>query len=147
MNKVKQAALESAGWRFGDFGDFLDLTDAERRLVEFRVRVAVAIREARDRNRMTQAQLARAIKSTQPRVVKIEQGAAGVSLDQMLHAYFAAGGAAPEFATLKARPGVRTVIDTDEVIANIGGAKVPARKSSGMAKPSRGKGKAEKTTK
>ena len=109
MNKAKKAALESAGWQFGDFGDFLGLTDAERRLVEFRARVAVAIREARDRNRMTQAQLARAIKSTQPRVVKIEQGAAGVSLDQMLHAYFAAGGQAPLLEASETEPSKTTV--------------------------------------
>ncbi len=36
MNKAKREALESAGWAFGDYGDFLGLTDAERRLVEFR---------------------------------------------------------------------------------------------------------------
>jgi DNA-binding XRE family transcriptional regulator len=104
MNKTKRAALESAGWTFGDFGDFLGLTDAERRLVEFRARLAVAIREARERKAMTQGQLAQAIKSTQPRVVKIEQGAAGVSLDQMLQAYFAAGGEAPRLAAPRTRP-------------------------------------------
>ncbi len=103
MNKTKRAALESAGWTFGDFGDFLGLTDAERRLVEFRARLAVAIREARERKKMTQGQLAEAIRSTQPRVVKIEQGAAGVSLDQMLHAYFAVGGEAPKLDILRTK--------------------------------------------
>ncbi len=41
---------------------------------------------------MSQKQLAARIKTSQPRVVKIEQAAVDVSLDQMLRAFAAAGG-------------------------------------------------------
>jgi hypothetical protein len=94
MSKAERRALEAAGWKFGDYGDFLGLSDAERQIVELRIRLTRGIREARDRAGMTQADLAAAMKSTQPRVARIEAGGRGVSLDQMMRAYFAAGGKA-----------------------------------------------------
>jgi DNA-binding XRE family transcriptional regulator len=94
MNRVEHEALEAAGWKFGDHGDFLGLSDAERQIVELRIRLSRGIREARERAGMTQADLAAAMKSTQPRVARIEAGGRGVSLDQMMRAYFAAGGKA-----------------------------------------------------
>jgi DNA-binding XRE family transcriptional regulator len=94
MSKAEREALEAAGWKFGDYGDFLGLSDAERQIVELRIRLSRAIREARDRAGMTQADLASAMKLTQPRVARIEAGGRGVSLDQMMRAYFEAGGKA-----------------------------------------------------
>jgi DNA-binding XRE family transcriptional regulator len=94
MNKAEREALEAAGWKFGDYGDFLGLSDAERQIVELRIRLTRGICEARERAGMTQADLAAAMNSTQPRVARIEAGGRGVSLDQMMRAYFAAGGKA-----------------------------------------------------
>jgi DNA-binding XRE family transcriptional regulator len=94
MSRVEREALEAAGWKFGDYGDFLGLSDAERQIVELRIRLSRAIREARERAGMTQADLASAMKSTQPRVARIEAGRRGVSLDQMMRAYFTVGGKA-----------------------------------------------------
>lgn len=94
MSRVEREALEAAGWKFGDYGDFLGLSDAERQIVELRIRLSRAIREARERAGMTQADLASAMKSTQPRVARIEAGGRSVSLDQMMRAYFAVGGKA-----------------------------------------------------
>jgi ribosome-binding protein aMBF1 (putative translation factor) len=42
--------------------------------VELRIRLSRGIREARERAGMTQADLAAAMKSTQPRVARIEAG-------------------------------------------------------------------------
>jgi DNA-binding XRE family transcriptional regulator len=94
MNKAKREALEAAGFKVGDFGDFLELTDAERQIIELRVRLARQIREGREKAGMTQEALATEIASTQPRVARIEAAAKGVSLDQMWRAYFAVGGKA-----------------------------------------------------
>ena len=100
MSRAEREALEAAGWKFGDYGDFLGLSDAERQIVELRLRLSRGIRTARERAGMTQADLASAMKSTQPRVARIEAGGRGVSLDQMMRAYFAAGGKADAlFAT------------------------------------------------
>ncbi len=92
MDKVKRRALEAAGWRFGDAGDFLGLSDAERQLVELRLAVARAMRERREAQKLSQHDVAARMKSSQSRVAKIEAGAAGVSLDLMFRGLFAVGG-------------------------------------------------------
>jgi DNA-directed RNA polymerase sigma subunit (sigma70/sigma32) len=102
MNKAKREALEAAGFKVGDYGDFLGLTDAERQIIELRVWLARQIREGREKSGMTQEALATLIASTQPRVAKIEAAAKGVSLDQMWRAYFALGGKADYLFSLRA---------------------------------------------
>jgi predicted XRE-type DNA-binding protein len=92
MNKAKREALEAAGFRVGDYGDFLGLTDAERELVELRVRLGREIRQRRERAKLTQKGLAVMLGTTQPRVAKIEAGTRGVTLDQMVRAYVTVGG-------------------------------------------------------
>ncbi|HEY2146518.1 MAG TPA: helix-turn-helix domain-containing protein, partial [Pirellulales bacterium] len=54
--------------------------------------IALATREQRQRVNLSQKELARRLKTSQPRIVKIERAAADVSLDQILRAYSAAGG-------------------------------------------------------
>src|SRR5438105_12903762 len=92
MNPEKRKALEAAGWRFGDAADFLGMTDEERQLLDARIEAALAVRRQRQARKLTQTQLASRIKTSQPRVAKIERAAPDVSLDQMLRAFAAAGG-------------------------------------------------------
>jgi predicted XRE-type DNA-binding protein len=92
MDNKKQKALEAAGWRIGDAGDFLDLTDEESQLVELRLTIGRSIRRLRETQNLTQQQLAAKIKSSQSRVAKIEAATADVSLDLMFRGFFAAGG-------------------------------------------------------
>jgi ribosome-binding protein aMBF1 (putative translation factor) len=92
MDKKKQNALEAAGFRIGDAEDFLGLTQEERRLVELRVAVSRAVRRLRERQRLTQQQLAARLKSSQSRVAKIEAASADVSLDLLFRGLFAVGG-------------------------------------------------------
>lgn len=92
MNAEKRQALEAAGWRFGDAADFLGMSDDERQLLDARVEMALAVRRQRHVRKLSQKQLASRLKTSQPRVVKIERAAADVSLDQILRAFAAAGG-------------------------------------------------------
>jgi len=92
MDSEKRKALEAAGWRFGDAADFLGMTDEERQLLEARVEMALAVRRQREALRLSQKQLAGRLKTSQPRVAKIERAAPDVSLDQILRAFAAAGG-------------------------------------------------------
>lgn len=92
MDSAKRKALEAAGWRFGDAADFLEMTDAERQFLDARVEAALAVRRQREALKLTQKQLASRIKTSQPRIAKIEQAAPDVSLDQILRAFAAAGG-------------------------------------------------------
>jgi predicted XRE-type DNA-binding protein len=122
MKAEKQRALEAAGWRFGDAAEFLEMTDEERQVLDVRVEAALAIRRQRKVLKLSQKQLASRIKTSQPRVAKIERAAADVSLDQMLRAFAAVGGrivvrhgepSRAHRATLgaaQARPGRKTVV-------------------------------------
>jgi predicted XRE-type DNA-binding protein len=92
MNKDKRQALEAAGFVIGDAGDFLGLTDDERQLVELRVAVSRAVRARREQQSLTQTQVAKKLKTSQPRVAKIEAGASDVSLDLMFRGFFVLGG-------------------------------------------------------
>jgi transcriptional regulator with XRE-family HTH domain len=92
MEKEKQQALEAAGWRFGDADDFLGMTDAEQQMLDARVEAALAVRRQRERQNLSQKELAARLKTSQPRVAKIERAAADVTLDQILRAFAAAGG-------------------------------------------------------
>ena len=92
MDSKKRAALEAAGWRLGDAADFLNLTDDERQLLDARVKLALAVRRLREARRLSQKQLGARLKTSQPRVAKIERAASDVSLDQLVRAFAAAGG-------------------------------------------------------
>jgi hypothetical protein len=48
MEKKKRNALKAAGFRIGDAGDFLGLTQRERRLVKLRLTVSRAKGRTRD---------------------------------------------------------------------------------------------------
>jgi predicted XRE-type DNA-binding protein len=74
MKKAVREALTKAGFRIGDYGDFLELSDEERSIVELRVAIVKAIRSYRESQQLTQKQLAGKMKSSQSRVAKIEAG-------------------------------------------------------------------------
>ena len=92
MDKAKRAELEARGYWVGDAADLLALDDPERKLVEYRVRLAIGVREAREQADLTQAGLAERIRSSQAQIARIEAGDRGVTIDLMLKALFAAGG-------------------------------------------------------
>jgi transcriptional regulator with XRE-family HTH domain len=92
MNERERAALEAAGFRIGDAEDFLELTDEERGLVELRVAVSRAVRARREALGLTQEQVAKKLKTSQPRVALIEAGARAASLDAMFRGLFILGG-------------------------------------------------------
>jgi transcriptional regulator with XRE-family HTH domain len=92
MELEKRKALEAAGWRFGDAADFLGMSEQERQLLDARMEMALAVRRLREALNLSQKQLGVRIKTSQPRIAKIEQAASDVSLDQILRAFTAAGG-------------------------------------------------------
>lgn len=98
MDKKKRSTLEAAGFQIGDAGDFLGLTDEERRLVDLRVQLSRTVRRLREEQKLTQKQLAAKLKSSQSRVAKIELGAADVSLDLLFRGLFALGGGLPDLS-------------------------------------------------
>ncbi|WP_146676292.1 XRE family transcriptional regulator [Pirellula sp. SH-Sr6A] len=92
MDAKKRKAIEAAGWKVGDAADFLEMSVEERQLLDTRIALARAIRLQRESVKMSQKELGAKMKTSQPRVAKIERAAPDVSLDQLVRALAAAGG-------------------------------------------------------
>jgi predicted XRE-type DNA-binding protein len=92
MDSTKRKRLEAAGWKIGDAADFLEMGDAERQVLDARVKLALAIRRQREARHLSQKALGVKLGTSQPRVAKIERAASDVSLDQLMRAFAAVGG-------------------------------------------------------
>jgi predicted XRE-type DNA-binding protein len=92
MDATTRKAIEAAGWKVGDAADFLGMSDEERQWLEARVELALAVRRQREALNLSQKQLGALLKTSQPRVAKIERAASDVSMDQLVRAFTAAGG-------------------------------------------------------
>ena len=92
METTKRKALQAGGWKSGDAADFLEMNEEERQLLDARMELALAIRRQRESEHLSQKELGARLKTSQPRIAKIEQAASDVSLDQLVRAFVAAGG-------------------------------------------------------
>ena len=100
MKQTKKARLEAAGWRVGDAADFLGLSDEERRFVELKLALASGVRQLRERRGLTQAALAKQLRSSQSRVAKMEAADTSVSLDLMMRSLLSIGATPRDIAKL-----------------------------------------------
>jgi ribosome-binding protein aMBF1 (putative translation factor) len=91
MRNDKRKRLEAKGWKVGSAKEFLGLSSQEEAYIEIKLRLAESLREQRLRRRMTQSDLAKAIKSSQSRVAKMEAGEGSVSLDLLVRSLLALG--------------------------------------------------------
>jgi DNA-binding XRE family transcriptional regulator len=98
MEKSKKRRLEKKGWVVGDTQQFLQLTADEFAYIELKLAFSKRLRERRIKERMTQAQLARQIKSSQSRVAKMEAGDPSVSIDLLIRSLIALGVTKKELA-------------------------------------------------
>ena len=92
MDARKRKKLERLGGRVTTSQEFLGLTDAEAAIVELRIELASAVRKRRVAAGLTQADLAKAIGSSQSRVAKMEGGDPQASLESLVRALVATGG-------------------------------------------------------
>jgi predicted XRE-type DNA-binding protein len=123
MNKAQREAVGSSGWQVSDVGDFLDISDAEVRVLDLRISVVNAIKQGRERSGLTQKQLAELLGTSQPRVARIESpAAADVSLDQRFQALFAVG------STLADLDGLPTEVTGETAVGQGGPADTPGRR-------------------
>ena len=91
MNATKLKRLRAAGWKVGSTKDFLKLSDEEAALVELKLSLAGALKQARQKRRLSQMDLAQRMGSSQSRVAKIEAGDPSVTIDLMVRAILATG--------------------------------------------------------
>jgi len=90
MEKVKRKRIEAKGWKVGTVADFLELSPEEEALLEIKLALSRSLRERRQQ-KMTQAQLAQKLQSSQPRIAKAEGGDASVSIELLIRAILATG--------------------------------------------------------
>lgn len=91
MDKRKKEKLAKKGWRVGSVADFLDLSAEEVSYIEMKLALSEELRAWRRRKRLTQADLAKAIESSQSRVAKMEAGDPTVSIDLLIKSLLALG--------------------------------------------------------
>ena len=100
MKQTKKTRLEAAGWRVSDAAEFLGLSDEERRFVELKLALAFGVRQLRERRGLTQAALAKQLRSSQSRVAKMEAADTSVSLDLMMRSLLSIGATPRDIAKL-----------------------------------------------
>ena len=82
--------VKRLGWKDGTVGELLNLTPEESALIEIKLALSRKLRERRQ-SRMTQAQLAKKLHSSQSRIAKAETGDSSVSIELLVRAILATG--------------------------------------------------------
>lgn len=100
MDEKKRKRLETAGWKTGSAYDFLEMTAEETSYVELKLIFSAAVRKLRRQHHLTQAQLAKLMRSSQSRVAKAEAGDASVSLDLLIRSLLTLGASNSDLADL-----------------------------------------------
>jgi predicted XRE-type DNA-binding protein len=94
----RRKRLEKAGWAVGDAAEFLGLSAQEAALVDMRLALARHLRTLRTRRKLSQATVARLVRSSQSRVAKMEAGDPTVSIDLLLRSLLTIGATKKEIA-------------------------------------------------
>ena len=87
----KAARLEKAGWKTTTVQEFLNLSDEDMAVIEVKVALAKKLREQRTRSGLSQVEVARIVRSSQPRVAKMEAADRSVSIDLLVKALVKTG--------------------------------------------------------
>jgi hypothetical protein len=102
MRDEKRRRLEAKGWTVGSTKEFLRLSDEEAAYIDLKLRLANGLKQRRRRRRLTQVALARALRSSQSRVAKMEAGDPSVSIDLLVRSLLALGTSARELSRIVA---------------------------------------------
>jgi len=92
------------------------MSNEESQLLDARIQLALAIRRQREALHLSQKELGAKLKTSQPRVAKIERAASDVSLDQLVRAFTATGGKFVVKSTIKQKKGKRAGGKTTDTI-------------------------------
>ena len=98
MKQSKRKALEKKGWKVGSASDFLNLSDEELALIELKIALGNALKQRRQKKRLTQKAAAKAIASSQSRIAKMEAGDPSVSIDLLIKSMYTLGASNKEVA-------------------------------------------------
>jgi ribosome-binding protein aMBF1 (putative translation factor) len=105
MDAAKRKRLKAAGWSVGSAKDFLKLSPEEEAFVELKLRLSDSLKRRRQNKNLSQAALAKNIKSSKSRVAKMEAGDPSVSIDLLIRALLATGATHTDLARVVASHG------------------------------------------
>jgi DNA-binding XRE family transcriptional regulator len=91
MNKKKKEILESKGYKVGSVDEFLGLSEQESQYIELKLALSQALADRRKKSKLTQAQLAKMLKSSQSRIAKMEKGDPTVTVDLLVKSLLVMG--------------------------------------------------------
>jgi predicted transcriptional regulator len=83
--------MSKQDWKEGTVQEFLGLSDVDMALVETKVALTRALRHQRKASRLTQSDVAHAMRTSQSRLARIEAGDPSVSLDLVFKALYTVG--------------------------------------------------------
>ena len=98
MRKSKKAKLEAAGWVVGSVKEFLGLSEADAVLIEMKLALSRSLRDRRNKQGLSQVQLAERLQSSQSRVAKMEAGDPPVSMDLLVSSLLLLGASSADLA-------------------------------------------------
>ena len=104
MRANKRAKLEAQGWKVGSADEFLVLTPEESAYIEMKLALSNSLKQQRLKKRMSQVELAKAVKSSQSRIAKMEAGDPSVSIDLLMKSLLALGASPKQLAKAIATP-------------------------------------------
>jgi DNA-binding XRE family transcriptional regulator len=91
MQQSKRKVLAKKGWKTGSAKEFLELSDEELAVIELKIALGNAVKQRRQKQRLTQTAFAKLISSSQSRVAKMEAGDPSVSLDLLVKSMLSLG--------------------------------------------------------
>lgn len=91
MQVRKRRKLEAAGWKLGSADEFLGLSAEESAYLDIKQALSQALRERRQKQNLSQVELAKLVNSSQSRVAKMEAGDPSVSMDLLVKSLLALG--------------------------------------------------------
>ena len=104
MRANKRAKLEAQGWKVGSADEFLALTPEESAYIEMKLALSNSLKQQRLKKRMSQVELAKAVRSSQSRIAKMEAGDPSVSIDLLMKSLLALGASPKQLAKAIATP-------------------------------------------
>ena len=103
MDAKKRERLGASGWRVGDTAEFLGLSPEETEFIELKLALAEGLRDERESQGLTQADVAQRVGSSQSRVAKMEAADSTVSVDLIVRSLFKLGANRSDVARLMRR--------------------------------------------
>jgi DNA-binding XRE family transcriptional regulator len=91
VNESRKAQLVRRGWKFGTADEFLRLSPEESAYIELKLALSDKLKAQRASRRLTQAQLATMVSSSQSRIAKMEAGDPTVTIDLLIKSLLALG--------------------------------------------------------